>query len=204
MEVASGSTMAPVVPVLTHAARTTVRKNLYEEIVQTAEALKRQSSNENIIEGCSQCIALYTARIDDIKRKRKQGRRDRKRRAIARSMALIAQLEDAIREVENKFGPGQDDDDTEDDENLDGDWTDWARHEEVKEFLTAWGSVHNALQETGGNAISELQRVDALLCKDMPLPKGSVSTWLSAYEEYKKQALTTVHTHDGPIVDGDI
>ena len=60
MSGSSGSTMAPVAPVLSHAARTTARKKLYEEIVETSEQLLRQTSNADIISGCNACIELYT------------------------------------------------------------------------------------------------------------------------------------------------
>ena len=59
------------------------------------------------------------------------------------------------------------------------------------------------MKEKGGDPVSELERVDAPLCKDMPLSKGSVVTGLSAYEEHKTQGFAAMDI-DGPIVDGDI
>ena len=171
---------------MSHAARTTARKNLYESIVETAQALVGKSKNPDIIQGCSAAITLYTTRIAEIKLQRGQGRKDRKRRAIAKSKARIHELEATMGEALDHMksrSEGSQDNNADDDEDHDD-----ASHENVKEFFETWAKCHDTLQVTGGNVKAELDRVNELWSKDMPLPKGSVATWLAAYEAYKEEA----------------
>ena len=171
---------------MSHAARTTARKHLYESIVATAQALVAKTTNPDIIQGCSAAIALYTTRITEIRKQRGQGRKDRKRRAIAKSKARIHELEATMGEALDHLksrSEGSQDNNADDDEDHDD-----ASHENVKEFFETWANCHDVLQATGGNATAELARVNELWSKDMPLPKGSVATWLAAYEAYKEEA----------------
>ena len=78
-------------------------------------------------------------------------------------------------------------DDNPDDDEADEDHDD-ASHENVKEFFETLANCHDVLQVTGGNVKAELARATELWSKDMPLPKGSVATWLAAYEAYKEEA----------------
>ena len=125
---------------MSHAARATARKHLYESIVETAQALVRKSTNPDIIQGCSAAIALYTTRITEIRKQRGQGRKDRKRRAVAKSKARIYELEATMGEALDHMrsrSEGSQDDNADDDEDHDD-----ASHENVKEFSETWAKCH--------------------------------------------------------------